>query len=55
MKRRAWLRWGCAHCALLAAGARAQGDSGWQPPDRFTRPEVATEEGGLWAIMDREE
>lgn len=55
MKRRAWLRWGCAHCALLAGGARAQGDSGWQPPDRFTRPEVATEEGGLWAIMDREE
>ena len=28
---------------------------GWIAPPRFTRPEVATDEGGLWAMMDREE
>ena len=27
----------------------------WQPPPRFTRPGIATDEGGLWAIMEREE
>ena len=24
-------------------------------PERFTRPDIATDEGGLWALMDREE
>lgn len=32
--------------------ARAQD---WQAPPRFARPELATDEGGLWALMDREE
>jgi beta-barrel assembly-enhancing protease len=27
----------------------------WQSPVRFTRPDLASDEGGLWAIMDREE
>ena len=27
----------------------------WNPPARFTRPEEGSEEGGLWALMDREE
>ena len=27
----------------------------WRMPERFTRPETATDEGGLWALMDREE
>jgi len=58
MNRRRWLARGCAHCAVLAlplwaGGARAQAD--WNPPTRFTRPDVATDEGGLWALMDREE
>jgi tetratricopeptide (TPR) repeat protein len=44
---------GCAACATLAAGfARGQG---WQAPPRFARPDIASDEGGLWAIMDREE
>jgi predicted Zn-dependent protease len=66
MKRRALLRWGCAHCALAGGGAWAQASSptappppgasdGWQAPPRFTRPETATDEGGLWALLDREE
>lgn len=53
MKRRAFIRAGCAcGAALLPALTRAQE---WQPPPRFTRPEVASDEGGLWAMMDREE
>lgn len=53
MNRRRFVAAGCAACATLAAGfARAQG---WAPPPRFVRPDTASDEGGLWAIMDREE
>lgn len=77
MNRRQALRWGCAHCAILAGWAGAQtpastspasaaaGDAAsgavgpigpdWSPPPRFTRPDAGTDEGGLWALMDREE
>jgi beta-barrel assembly-enhancing protease len=60
MKRRRWLRWGCAHCMTLAGLAQAQAPAsspaaGWTSPPRFTRPDLATDEGGLWALMDREE
>jgi predicted Zn-dependent protease len=61
MNRRGFLRWGCAHCALLyAAAARAQGvpaasGSEWTLPPRFAAPEAGSDEGGLWAIMAREE
>jgi beta-barrel assembly-enhancing protease len=57
MNRRRWLRWGCAHCAALAGiapEAMAQAPA-WTAPPRFTRPDLATDEGGLWAMMDREE
>lgn len=53
MKRRRWLQWGCAQCAALAGLAAAQGE--WSAPPRFERPDPAGEEGGLWALMDREE
>jgi predicted Zn-dependent protease len=59
MNRRGFLRWGCAHCALLyAAGAAAQGDPSlpaWTPPPRFAPPGADSDEGGLWATMAREE
>ena len=63
MKRRRWLQWGCAHCLWGAAAAGAQPASpfgtatpgAWSPPGRFIRPDLATDEGGLWALMDREE
>jgi len=70
MRRRRWLHWGCAQCAALAASgpgaAFAQGSeapgagapaagSDWTMPARFTRPSVNSDEGGLWAMMDREE
>lgn len=54
--RRRWLRAGCAHClGWTAGGAWAQGAAPWSPPMRFARPDAASDEGGLWAIMDREE
>jgi predicted Zn-dependent protease len=52
MKRRGFLAAGCAGCLALG-WARAQG--GWEMPARLTRPESATDEGGLWSLMDREE
>lgn len=65
MKRRDWLALGCAHCVGLAAAwprgafaqdaAAASTTTAWTPPARFTRPELSSEEGGLWAMMDREE
>lgn len=58
IRRRRLLALGCAHCAALggwAAGAHAQAPAAWVPPPRFARPDVATDEGGLWAMMDREE
>jgi beta-barrel assembly-enhancing protease len=51
MKRRDWLLAlgaGCAHCAAWSQGA-------WLAPARFVRPDPASDEGGLWAMMDREE
>lgn len=65
MKRRDVLGWGCAHCALVSGltvgSAQAQTGSSsvapplWSPPERFKRPDVTSDEGGLWALMDREE
>lgn len=59
LTRRRWLQgglaWGCLHCAL-AAGAQTAAEAGdWTPPERHARPDLATDEGGLWALMDREE
>jgi predicted Zn-dependent protease len=54
VKRRRFLASGCACLAgFLPALARAQAE--WQMPSRFLRPDTATDEGGLWAMMDREE
>ena len=52
--RRRWLGHACAWCAggLLPA-ARAADD--WVMPARHERPALTTDEGGLWALMDREE
>jgi len=56
MKRRLFLAAGCAcAAALLAGAARAQQGSSWHMPSRFVRPDLATDEGGLWAMMDRAE
>lgn len=63
MKRRQLLALGCAHCAALGgvwpgvAHAQTQAPAGtaWSAPARFARPDAASDEGGLWAMMDREE
>ncbi|CAG1016556.1 Beta-barrel assembly-enhancing protease [Burkholderiaceae bacterium] len=58
MKRRHLLAAGCAHCAGLwsaVAGAQAADGSAWIAPDRFAKPDLGSDEGGLWAMMEREE
>jgi predicted Zn-dependent protease len=42
---------GCGCCGVLASLSAFA----WEAPPRFGRPEAATDEGGLWAFMDREE
>jgi predicted Zn-dependent protease len=59
VKRRRVLAAGCL-CGLgvLPLLARAQSQDAaaeWRMPERFTRPETSTDEGGLWSLMDREE
>lgn len=54
MRRRRFLGAGCAACAAWLAGA-ARAQDAWQMPPRFARPELESDEGGLWAMMDREE
>lgn len=54
--RRRFLGWGCAHCAVLAGlGAPVARAQDWVPPPRHARPDLASDEGGLWAMLDREE
>ncbi len=56
MNRRVILAAGCLCAAWLACGsAFAQKEKEWAAPPRFVRPEIATDEGGLWSMMDREE
>jgi predicted Zn-dependent protease len=55
VKRRGFLAAGCA-CAACVLPRLSFGQAAeWTPPPRFTRPEPGTDEGGLWAMMDREE
>jgi predicted Zn-dependent protease len=58
--RRAFLRSACRRCAALGTwgmvpAAVAQAPAAWKSPPRFARPALDTDEGGLWALMDREE
>jgi predicted Zn-dependent protease len=54
MNRRRFLSGGCAWCAGLAP-VLGFAQSDWIAPPRFARPDSGTDEGGLWAMMDREE
>lgn len=54
MKRRGFLRAACG-CSLAALANLSLAEDPWRAPARFARPEVASDEGGLWAMMDREE
>jgi beta-barrel assembly-enhancing protease len=59
VKRRRFLAAGClCGAGLLPLLARAQAQeaaAAWSMPARFARPDSSSEEGGLWALMDREE
>lgn len=56
LSRRRALAWGCVHCAGAAGLASAVPiPPDWQLPPRLTRPEIDGDEGGLWALVDREE
>ena len=54
MNRRRFIT-GAAACGACLLSQRLAAQIAWQPPSRFTRPDLATDEGGLWALMDREE
>ena len=54
MNRRGFLRAGCG-CGLGALPLWSIAEEPWQAPPRFTRPDTASDEGGLWGMMDREE
>lgn len=58
-QRRGFLRSACRHCAGFAALGlgSAWGQQAMESalPARFVRPALDTDEGGLWAMMDREE
>jgi predicted Zn-dependent protease len=54
MQRRPFLL-GCGCLAFAAAAGVRADEYDYQTPPRFTRPEAGTDEGGLWAFMDREE
>jgi predicted Zn-dependent protease len=41
--------------STAAALTAARTATAWQAPDRFIRPDAASDEGGLWSMMDREE
>ena len=60
--RRAWLRSACSQCVAVSAmfsGLQAQAQTAPKPEadlsKRFDRPATDTDEGGMWAMMDREE
>jgi Zn-dependent protease with chaperone function len=58
MNRRRFLAGGCAWCAGVApvlSLAQLPESQPWSAPGRFVRPDAATDEGGLWGMMDREE
>jgi predicted Zn-dependent protease len=52
------MRVGCTQCALLALAARramAEVGADWTAPARLAAPDPASDEGGLWALLEREE
>ncbi len=53
MRRRDLICGTCAGTALALLPALSRGE--FVSPPRFQRPDIASDEGGLWALMDREE
>jgi beta-barrel assembly-enhancing protease len=55
LNRRQFINWGCASCAIAFSPRSFAASESYLSPDRFARPQSSSEEGGLWALMDREE
>jgi beta-barrel assembly-enhancing protease len=57
MNRRGFLSGaaGCIGCGASLRYGSAFAQTPWQPPARFSKPDIASDEGGLWAIMERQE
>jgi beta-barrel assembly-enhancing protease len=55
MNRRQLMMLGCGHCVGAWSGFSHAVDAPWSMPDRFAKPDLSSDEGGLWAQMDREE
>lgn len=56
MNRRQLLKAGGTLCAAVGAGrAWSEPTAEYALPPRFARPDIASDEGGLWALMNREE
>jgi len=56
VQRRHLLRRGAGLGLALGSGPLlADSGSAWLAPPRFAKPDLSTDEGGLWAMMDREE
>ncbi|MBP6194207.1 MAG: hypothetical protein KA451_07395, partial [Methyloversatilis sp.] len=53
MRRRDLICGSSAGTALALLPALSRGE--FVAPPRFQRPDIASDEGGLWALMDREE
>lgn len=54
MRRRRFIL-GCGCVSLAMARGVLADDQNWSPPPRLKRPDLASDEGGLWAQMDRAE
>ena len=54
MRRRPFLL-GCGCLAFVAAAGVRADEYDYQAPPRFSRPDPSSDEGGLWAYMDRQE
>jgi beta-barrel assembly-enhancing protease len=49
------MHWGCATCALPSLSFAQDKAAVYTRPDRLSRPSLTSDEGGLWAMMEREE
>ncbi len=55
LKRRRFIHLGCAACVMPGSLFAQELSANYAKPARLTRPALDTDEGGLWALMDREE
>lgn len=55
LSRRQWLGYGCAACAVGHPFSTLHAQTAPPLPGPLAKPDLSSDEGGLWASMDREE